>query len=314
MTKQKTSALYLACAIAAAVIWGFFAFPLRHIKQYSPQQILYYRIFTSFAIVWAINLMFRKKQLQADYQLVKAMGSKERRRILLLFLASGIFITFNWYTFIHVVNHVSLKAASFAYMVCPILTAAGGFLILKEQVTRLKLIAIAIAILSVGILSTASVSQAMWSVVIAATYALYLILQKVLNRFDKLNLLGINLLISTLILLPFYFHDAKPVPAEVDFWAMILIIAVLMTIVPLFLSSYALNGIPSSTLGITIYVNPAISFTVAIVAFGEHVTLQQIGGYLLLIVAVIIFNWPVISSLFGPKDPGTDNIKPIPQH
>ncbi|GAB3918834.1 EamA family transporter [Mucilaginibacter boryungensis] len=306
MAKKQGSIIYLGCAIAAAVLWGFFAFPLRRIQQYPPQQILYYRVFVSFAIVWAINLLFRKKQLLKDYQFIKNTDARTRKKLVWLFIGSGVFITGNWYTFIYVMNHINLKSAAFAYMICPIITAAGGFLLLKEQVTRPKLIAIGIAVLSVGILSTASLSQAIWSVVVALMYALYLIIQRVLNEFDKLNLLGINLFISMLVLLPFYLYDNKPVPMATEFWVVILIIAVVLTIVPLLLSTYALNGLPSSTLGITIYINPFISFTVAFVWFHEQVSYHQIAGYLLLMLAVVIFNWSIIRSAFGRKTDTTN--------
>lgn len=308
MAKTKASILYLFCAISAAVLWGFFAFPLRRIKQYPAQEILYYRVFSSFAIVWVINLLFRRQQMLKDYKQIKDVDSASRKKTLWLLLASGVFITGNWFTFIYVINNISLKAASFAYMICPILTAAGGFLLLKESVTKLKIIAIGIAILSVLILSTASLSQAIWSIVVALMYALYLIIQKVLNQFDKLNLLGINLFISVLLLLPFYFNDNTSMPLDMEFWVVILIISVILTIIPLLLSSYALNGIPSSTLGITIYVNPAISFTVAFIWFHEQVTYQQVAGYLLLMLAVVIFNWSIISAPFKSKTSAIENV------
>ncbi|QKJ28644.1 EamA family transporter [Mucilaginibacter mali] len=301
MAKKRGSLLYLSCAIGAAVIWGFFAFPLRRIAQYPPQEILYFRVFVSFVIVWLINLLFRRQQLRNDYLQIKNANKPERRKLLWLFLASGIFITANWFTFIYVINHISLKAAAFAYMICPIITATGGFLLLKEPVTRLKLVAIGIAVLSVLILSTASLQQALWSVVVALMYAMYLIIQRVLNLFDKLNLLGINLMISMILLLPFYLHDGGPLPSAAEFWVVILIIAVVMTIIPLLLASFALNGIPSSTLGITIYVNPFISFTVAFIWFHEQVSVHQVAGYLLLMLAVVIFNWSIIRGAFVGK-------------
>lgn len=307
MVKKGGSILYLSCAIAAAVLWGFFAFPLRRIQQYAPQQILYYRVFTSFIIVWAVNLLFRKKQLLKDYQQIKNTDRPTRKKLIWLLLGSGVFITGNWFTFIYVMNHISLNAAAFAYMICPIITAAGGFILLKEPVTRFKLVAIGIAVLSVAILSTASLHQAMWSVVVALMYALYLIAQRVLNQFDKLNLLGLQLLISIIILIPFYIYDGKAIPRQTEFWIVILIIAVILTIIPLLLSSYALNGIPSSTLGITIYVNPFISFTVAFIWFHERVAYQQIAGYLLLMAAVVIFNWNIIAASFGKKIADTLN-------
>lgn len=296
MVKAKGSIKYLSCAITAVVLWGFFAFPLRRIQSYSPQQILYYRVFVSFIVVWGVNLLFRRSKLRQDYQHLITLPKPIRNKLIGLIVGAGICITGNWFSFIYVINHISLKAAAFAYMVCPIITAAGGFILLKEPVTRLKIAAIFIAILSVAILSTTSIRQAMWSVIVALMYALYLIIQRVLNRFDKLNLLAIQLLVATIIVSPFYFYDAALRTVSLEFLIVILIIAVVLTIIPLWLTSYALNGIPSSTIGITIYVNPVISFLVAFVWFNEKVDAIQIAGYAMLVLAVIVFNWNIIVS------------------
>jgi len=132
MVKAKGSIKYLSCAITAAVLWGFFAFPLRRIQSYSPQQILYYRVFVSFTVVWGVNLLFRRSKLRQDYQQLSTLPKSTRNKLIGLIVGAGICITGNWFSFIYVINHISLKAAAFAYMVCPIITAAGGFILLKE--------------------------------------------------------------------------------------------------------------------------------------------------------------------------------------
>ena len=72
---------------------------------------------------------------------------------------------------------MSLKSAAFAYMVCPLITALGGFLILKEKLSSRKFIAIGIAALSIIILAWGSAPDVSWSVFIASFYAFYLIVQ-----------------------------------------------------------------------------------------------------------------------------------------
>lgn len=229
------------------------------------------------------------------------MPAPERRKSLGLLFATGVFITANWFTYIYVVNHIGVKVAGFGYLICPLITAAGGFLILKEPLSRIKVIGIVTAVISIVILSTGSVSQALWSVLVAISYSVYLIIQRVLTQFDKINMLAVQLIIAMLLLLPFYIYQFNGFPRSTEFWVTIFIVGLVFTLIPLLLSLFALTGIPSSTLGITIYINPVITFAVAFFYFHESFEQWQLTGYLLLLVSVIIFNWEIISGFYTRK-------------
>src|SRR5690606_10129305 len=81
-----------------------------------------------------------------------------------------------------------------------------------------------------------------------------------------------------------------PVPTEPLFYYFIFMIAVGFTIIPMFLNLFALKGINSSTVGILIYLNPIIAFTLAIVYYDENVTLIQAVAYFVIVISVILFN------------------------
>ena len=290
-------AKYFLAALSSVIIWGFFSIPLRLIQDYNPQDILHYRIFTSLIITWLVILLFRRTHLRQDVKNLKSQPKEKRNRIILLSLFAGVLITGNWFTYIYAVNEVSLKSAAFAYMVCPLITAMGGFFILKEELSRLKLLAVAIAIISIVILAQGSFREVMWSVIVAALYAFYLIIQRVVGNTDKLVMLGIHLLIATLITLPIFLATFDTFPFDLHFWVIIVIISVLFTVVPLFLSLYALMGMPSSTLGIIIYLNPIVAFAVAFFYFHEGIDPHQLYAYPMLFAAVVVFNWGTIKEL-----------------
>lgn len=279
-------------------MWGFFSIPLRKLQEYPSIDILHYRIFVSLIITWLIILVFKKKDLRNDVAFIKSKSKPERKKLLLLTLSAGILITGNWFSFIYAVNHVSLTSAAFAYMVCPLITAMGGFFILKEHLSPTKLVAIGIALVSILILAQGSLRDVLWSVFIASLYAFYLIIQRVVNKVDKLNMLGVQLVISFVIMFPLFLYDFVAFQTDLNFWINILIISVVFTIIPLFLSLYALVGLPSSTLGIIIYLNPIVAFAVAFLYFHESANTFQIYAYALLAAAVIIFNWGIIRELF----------------
>lgn len=288
---------YFLSGVSSAVIWGFFAFPLRNLKTYSAEQILYFRVFCALAITWLIIFIFRKAQLSADIRVLKTMPAKERKTIFYQIVISATLLMFNWFTFIYAINHVSIKSAAFAYMVCPLITAFGGYWLLKEQLSRLQFIALFLATISILFLAKGSLIDVLWSVLIAALYAFFLIFQRKMTGLDKLNVMATQIGIACVFMIPLFFYTQVKLPTETYFWANILIIASLFTVIPLFLNIYALVGIPSSTMGIIIYINPLIAFIIAFVYFNEKVNTNQILSYGLLLTAVFLFNWKLLKDM-----------------
>ena len=288
---------YFIAAFSAVVVWGFFSIPLRMLQDYPSEQILYYRIFTSLLLTWVYIFLFRKNQIKLDIEYIQKEEKYSVKKIIWLSLFAGLLITGNWFTYIYVVNNVSLKSAAFAYMVCPLITALGGFVILKEKLSTLKLIALGFAMVSIVILAQGSLIDVLWSVLVAALYSFYLIIQRVMVRIDKFIMLGLHLLIAALLMLPFFLSDFEFLPSDPKFWITIVVISVFFTIIPLFLSLYALIGMPSSTLGLLIYINPIVAFAVAFFYFHEEISRFQVYSYLILLAAVIVFNWATIKEI-----------------
>lgn len=293
----KSNLRYFFAGILSFAIWGFFSIPLRNLKAFPSEEILYYRIFTSLVFLWIAILAFRKKQIRKDLDYIAGLGKKEKNTIALQIATSTVLLVSNWYTYIYAVNNVSLQSAAFAYMVCPLITAFGGFILLKEHLSKLKLISLAIALLSIILLATGSFVEVLWSVIIASLYAFYLIIQRKMQNLDKLNVLALQIGLAVILMLPFYLFQHGGIPDSAWFWSNIIVVAVFFTIIPLFLSLYALIGIPSSTLGIIIYVNPIIAFNVAIFYFNEQVDSNKLIAYFLLVTSVLVFNWSIIKDI-----------------
>ena len=100
---------------------------------------------------------------------------------------------------------------------------------------------------------------------------------------------------------PFYLISSGPFPAVTSFWLHIFVIAVVFTIIPLFLNAYALVGMTSSALGILIYLNPIVAFAVAFFYFKENIDIHQLFAYLLLLLSIVIFNAQLLKSIVYKK-------------
>lgn len=299
---MNSRAKYFLAGASSSIIWGFFSLSLRSIKDYPSLNILIFRVFTALLLTSLIIIIFRKASFKNDLNFIKSLTKKNRNQLLLKIFYSSVLVTLNWFAFIYVINHVSVQAGAFAYMVCPIITAVFAFIFLKEELSKIKWISIALCLVSIVMLGMGFITEVIYSVVIAALYAGYLIIQKRIEGLDKLNVLLVQLIISCVFILPFTFSESLVVPHDFHFWTQIVIISLVFTIIPLFLSLYALKGLPSSTMGVLIYLNPIVAFIVAFVYFDEAINLQKVIAYSILLVSVILFNKNFVFGMIKKSD------------
>lgn len=290
---MKLTKYYIA-AISAFIIWGFFSLALKPLHHYPSLDILFYRVFLCVILMLIISLGFRKKTISETKTYFKILSLKEKRNLTLLTIGGAMLLTANWFIFIYVMNHISVKAASFAYLVCPIITTVFAYIILKDQLTKIQWGAVGLSIFSCVLLGYGHFQDVFYSLIVAATYALYLVIQKRNTQIDKFLLLTIQLVITAVVLLPFYPFYSGEIPTEISFYVYLLIIAVVFTIIPLFLNLYALKAVNSSTVGILLYINPLINFFLALFYYKEPISALQILAYSLIMISIIIFNYKVL--------------------
>lgn len=281
---------YYAAALFSFVVWGCFSLVLRPLSDYPAMDILLYRIAFAAILISVASLAFRWKVTSANIKLFQESTGLVKRKAILHALVSAISLAFNWYLYIYVMNNISVKATSLAYLICPILTTVIATIFIKEKLNKWQWLAVALSALSCLILSLGHFVDMFYSVIIALTYAVYLVLQKVNTYFDKFFTLTIHFLITALILIPFGYSGSVDIVHSALFYELVILIAVLFTIIPLFLNMYALKGLSSSLVGVLLYINPIIAFLLAIFYFGESINLNQGIAYGLIILAVIVFN------------------------
>ncbi|RYY32721.1 MAG: EamA family transporter [Sphingobacteriaceae bacterium] len=288
-TGQNLTKYYIA-GITAFAIWGFFSFVLKPLQAYPSLDILFYRVFLCTAIMVLIAFTAKRRVLAKNIQLFKKLPAKEKQRSIWLNIGGGVFLTSNWYFFIYAMNHISIKATSLAYLVCPILTTLLAFFLLKEKLNKLQWMAILLSAAGCMLLSLGHLIDMAFSLVVALSYAAYLVCQRRNSGFDKFLVLTFHFVVSTVLLLPLYPFFSAVLPVSLSFYIYIAIISVLFTIVPLFLNLYALTKLTSSTVGMLLNINPIIGFVIAVTVFNEHIDGIQFAAYAIIFLSVIIFN------------------------
>jgi chloramphenicol-sensitive protein RarD len=285
----KNLKFYLA-SIVAFSIWGSFALVLKPINSYASLDILFYRVFSCAVIMSIISIFFKRQKIKENIQLFQSLPKAKKQSIAWLNVGASIFLTFNWFSFIYAMNHITVRATSLAYLICPILTIVLSYFILQEKLNRFQWFSVLLSCIGCLVLSYSSMINMVYSSIIGLSYAFYLISQNKNTGFDKFLVLNFHILLSALLLTPFYPKFAGPIPMEFKFYLYVEIIAVFYTIVPLFLNLYALSGISSATVGTILNINPIIAFTLSVIVYHEPLGILQIFAYSIIVIAVIVFN------------------------
>ncbi|QMU30804.1 EamA family transporter [Adhaeribacter radiodurans] len=287
---------YYSAAILAFTIWGFIVFPLRAVANFPSGQILYFRVLFAMLGLATITFLFRRDSLKQTWLAYQSETLRNKRRLILFTVLGGLLLMVNWLVFIYVINHIDIQTGSFSYLLCPILTALLGYLLLKEELRSNQWLAIGISIISCSLIGTGELTNLFYSLLVALSYAFFLITQRVLKQYDKLVLLTLQLIIVFACMGPFYsfFKGTEASPElNLSFYGAIFVLSFLFTILPLFLNMYALKELKSGTIGILMYINPIINFLIAFLYFQEKTSSEKAIAYGLIFLSIIIYNLPV---------------------
>lgn len=281
---------YHLVAFLAFMLWGFFSLALKPIAYVPSFDVLFFRILFSVFLITLFAIIAKKETVLQSIKKYKTLNQVDKRKSLVLNITGGILLGLNWFLFIYVVNHVNVKTASYAYLICPILTSLLSFVILKERLNNWQKIAIGVCTIGSVLFYISSPNHLLFAIIVALSYALYLISQKKNTYFDKFFSLIIQLYVIFILAIPYYIYHGFYFPTNIEFYFYILCIAVFFTVVPLYMNLYALQGISASSVGIMLYVNPLITFCVALFYFNEPINILQITSYFLILVSIFIFN------------------------
>lgn len=281
---------HYGAAVSAFLIWGFLPWLLKTLAGHQAEEILYFRIFFSSLVLVLIVGVIRNSKLRSDISTFRSYPSAEKLKVVVLWLSGGLLLTINWLVFIYCVNNVNIRTASFSYLICPVLTAVLGYVVLKEKMSTTQWTAVLLCAISCVLMGLNSVSELGYSFVIGSTYALYLILQRLYKEFDRITVLSVQILFSFLLLNIFYGDLLSSLPTDTNFYVITAIIGAAFTVLPLFLNLFALTGVSSATVGILMYINPIVNFTIAFLVFDERVSALQVVGYSIIALALVLFN------------------------
>ncbi len=267
---QKGSAL----GLSAYFIWGGFPLYFKAISSVPASEIVAHRIIWSAVfLLLFIAVNGKGKQFAATL--------RDRRALAVLVLTT-LLISVNWFTFITAVASGNVLESSLGYFINPLVSVFLGFMFLRERLTKRQWASIVLAAVGVTIQTVMLGKVPVVSLILAFTFGLYGLVRKAAKVPAVKGLAVEMILLSPLMLIymAYLFSNGRAHflsgDTRID---VLLVLAGLVTSIPLILYGAALSHMRLSTLGIMQYIVPTAHFIWAVFAFGEKFTMAHMISF-----------------------------------
>jgi chloramphenicol-sensitive protein RarD len=280
-TREATRGLWMAAL--SFVLWGVMPLYWHLLKSVPSLQILLHRIAWSAVFVGAF-LLWR----DGRHWFARVVAQPRLRWMLAL---SGVLIAFNWGLYIWAVNAGHVVETSLGYFINPLLNVVLGVAVLRERLRVAQWVAVAIAAGGVAWL-TLDYGRLPWiALALAGSFALYGLVRK-LAAVDSVAGLGVE----SVLLLPFALGalawtgmqgGALFGPDALS--AALLVLAGILTALPLVGFAYAVRRVPLSTVGLMQYIAPTLQLLIGVLVLGEAFDRDRATGFALIWIALALF-------------------------
>jgi chloramphenicol-sensitive protein RarD len=275
-------------------LWGVLPIYFKAIADVAAVDIVAHRV------LWSLPFLALLLVLSRGWSQIRSAAA--RPRVLGVLTLTALLIGGNWLLYVYAVTSGHILAASFGYYLNPLANVLLGRFVLKERLTRLQWIAVAIAGAGISVLAAGALGQLWISLTLCVSFALYGLLRKVV----PVNAIT-GLAIETALLFPLAiawlaWRTASGVPtlgsSEAD--TLLLMLSGIVSTTPLLLFTAAAKRLPYSTLGMLQFLAPTLQFLIAVLIYGEQFTRAHAIAFAAIWAALALY---VVALVRAPRLP-----------
>lgn len=285
--KKYTAYLLVICS---AILWGLIGLFVQSLSTLglSAMDIVAVRVFSAFIMMFLYCLIFDRSLLKINL------------RDCVYFIGTGIcsIVFFNWCYFT-AMNELSISIAVILLYTAPAFVTILSAIFLKEKLHNIKVIALILTLLGCVLVTGyspangASISFYGFIVGLGSGigYALYSIFGKLaLRKYSTITITTYTFLFASISLLPTVIDIGN---GSIDFqqmkiWWLIIGLGFFPTVLAYFFYTKGLAKIESSKAAIIATIEPIVATTVGVFVYNERLTVLQITGCVVILIAVIL--------------------------
>lgn len=264
---ENTERIGVTAALAAYIFWGLAPIYFKWIDAVAPLEIIAHRILWSIPFLAGFLLIRDGRQFLARMRLPF--------KTVLMLLLSGVLVVTNWLIFVWSVVNDQVLATSLGYFIGPLVNFLLGFIFLKERLTRVQTISVLIAASGTAYLGWFLGTPPWISLGLAFSFGFYGLVRKVLGVGPMVGLLWETLLLAlpAAVYIIWSYDNGSlgfgSVNTQTD---LLLILAGLVTVLPLVWFNVAARNLRLSTVGFFQYIAPSMTFLLSVFLFKEVFT------------------------------------------
>lgn len=285
-------------ASAAYFMWGISSLYWRCLSHVPVTTVLCYRILSSLLFLTILVFLWRK-----SVEVVEVIFSPRK---LLIYILSAVAVALNWFAFIWGSISEHVVETSLGYFLVPVVNILLGVVLLRERLSKIRLIAVGLVIMSVLNLILNSGDLIPWIyLTIAITFGFYGFLRKI-APLSAISGLGIETLILTLPAVIFLIQNSNVVwlsNPQTKLWSTqaLLLGSGVVSVIPLVCFSKATTFLKLSTLAFYQYILPTTQLILGVFVFTQKVSQPTILSFLLIWVALIFVSLEAVLNLRKSK-------------
>ena len=281
--KNEDSPKGLVLAISAYLLWGFLPIYMKALSDVPVLEVLAHRVIWSVPVAGAILIWLgRTSDLRAALRSPRMIG---------MAALTAALISVNWAIYVWSIQSGQALEAALGYYINPLFSVFLGAVLLKERLSRPQWAAIALAALAVLVLTYEAGRVPFVALGLTVSWGIYAYLKKRLP-------LGPNqgFMLEVLILSPLALGWVAWIAArgEMVFLTdgkitLLMLLAGVVTAVPLMLYANGAKLLRLSTIGILQYIAPTMIFLTAVFVFGEPFGTARAIAFPMIWAALLIY-------------------------
>ncbi len=282
---SRETKLGLLYTTGAFLLWGVVPVYWKMLQHVPAIEILAHRI------VWGLVFVSVWMTVRRRWPDLREVFG--RPRTVATLLASTIFIATNWGLFIYAVVTDRVLATSLGYFINPLVNILLGLVVLHERLNRRQWTAVGLAIFAV-VLLTLHAGELPWiSLVLPVSFGLYSLLRKTVQADAVVGLTFETAALAPLAVGLLLYQEHLGAGAlghqgfRIDF---LLVVAGVVTAVPLILFTLGVRRIPLSTAGLLQYIAPTCTFFLAVLIYDEPFSTAHAVSFGLIWAALAIYS------------------------
>lgn len=227
----------------------------------------------------------------------------EKKDIAYAAMCSVFGVALNMLAFFEGLKYTSPIHGSLFMVLCPILILLISSIIIKEQITKRKVLGVLIGLIGAIILivhsgtSNDKVASFYGDALImlnATSFALYLVLvRKLIKKYHPITVIKWVFIFGTILVIPFGGQELLATNWQSftpNIWVAVGYVLLFTTFMAYLLNGYALTKVTPTTVGFYIYFQPLIAASFAIFVGQDHLDLLKIISAIFLFYGVYLIN------------------------